>query len=538
MMRTLHWYVLRELIRVFFMVSVALTVILAFGGTFRPLTKEGLSLIQLLWVLLDLIPAMLAYSIPLSALFAAVIVYWRLATDNEFTGARAGGVGYASLVMPALWLGVLVGGFDLLFVGYVVPSFLERTQQAIQMDFASLLLHNVGERQPFQFGKIVIYANQAYPVPVPADDQPAPGISRRIIQLRALAATPLKNGRPTAVILAKAANVIIDEDSLTNQVRVGVQLNDGTAFDPKSFRQMHGTIRYLPPDGKPFIIGSVITNRPKFMDFRKLTALYAHPNSYGPIRQLRQRLEAKRRLANIGQWYSTHAKSPLIFKRRSGYVVVRYAHHLTDANGNFVMNGAGGSVHLALFRHHRLVAEYLAAAASLVPVDTSGHIRAALKLTAPIRVRDPNINRIYHAGPPAIVISSINIAPTALHHVGKARPSIVPIAALLATIAHKIAYLRRQILSEFNSRISFAFSCIVLVILGAALGILLQGRNPLAVFVVGVVPAMVLVLLINTGRGVVMRNSGSPWSGLALIWMGNIIILVIDFVVYQRLFKQ
>ena len=537
---TLHWYILRELLRVFLLVSVALTVILAFGGTFRPLTKEGLNLFQLLWVLLDLIPAMLAYSIPLSALFAAVIVYWRLATDNEFTGARAGGVSYLSLVAPALILGLLVGFADLIFVGYVVPAFLEKTQQAIQTDIASLLLHNVGERQPFQFGRIVIYANSAYPEKVPTADKPPPGITRKIIQLRALAATPLKDGKPTAIILAKAANVIIDQDKRDNQVRIGVQLDDGTAFDPHSFRQMRGTIRYLPPDGKPFVIGSIIANRPKFMDFRMLALLMAHPESYGPIKALVNKAEAQRRLRYIGAWYKRHAHSPILFRRRSGYVTIQFSSKSLDGKGRFVMGAnPGGSVKASVFRDGRLVTEYLASAATLAPIPPdAGRTTAGIKLISPIKERDPAINRHFHRGPPTVVISGIALDRSALHIPATVMAKIRSRTSVDSLISKHIAYLRRQILSEFNSRISFAFSCVVLVILGAALGIILQGRNPLAVFVVGVGPAMILVLLINTGRGVVTRNAGSPWSGLALIWMGNLIILAIDFFVYQRLLKQ
>ncbi len=156
MIKTLHWYISRELLRVFFLTTGVLTTILAFGGTFRPLTKQGLGLLQLLTVLTDLMPAMLAYSIPLAALFAAVIVYWRLATDNELTGARASGTSFAFLAAPALVLGIVVGGVDLAMVGYVVPAFLQKTSQSLQTDLASLLLHNVGQRQPFQFGNMVV----------------------------------------------------------------------------------------------------------------------------------------------------------------------------------------------------------------------------------------------------------------------------------------------------------------------------------------------------------------------------------------------
>src|SRR5438874_1565599 len=99
--RTLHSYILRELLRIFLLTASALTTLMAFGGTFKPLTKQGIDVGQLMVILLNLMPAMLAYAIPIAALFAAVLVYWRMSTDNELTACRAGGVSFLSIVMPA-----------------------------------------------------------------------------------------------------------------------------------------------------------------------------------------------------------------------------------------------------------------------------------------------------------------------------------------------------------------------------------------------------------------------------------------------------
>ena len=46
----------------------------------------------------------------------------------------------------------------------------------------------------------------------------------------------------------------------------------------------------------------------------------------------------------------------------------------------------------------------------------------------------------------------------------------------------------QSIASELHSRASFSLSCLTLVLLGAALGLLMRGKNPLAVFVVGLFP--------------------------------------------------
>src|SRR3954471_19690890 len=129
--KTLHWYIFRELLRIFLLTASALTTLLAFGGTFKPFTKQGIEITQLMTIMLNLMPAMLAYAIPIAALFAAVLVYWRMSTDNEMTACRASGISFVSIVMPALFLGLLLASVDLVFVNYVVPVFLQRTERVI-----------------------------------------------------------------------------------------------------------------------------------------------------------------------------------------------------------------------------------------------------------------------------------------------------------------------------------------------------------------------------------------------------------------------
>ncbi|HMD53520.1 MAG TPA: LptF/LptG family permease, partial [Phycisphaerae bacterium] len=112
------------------------------------------------------------------------------------------------------------------------------------------------------------------------------------------------------------------------------------------------------------------------------------------------------------------------------------------------------------------------------------------------------------------------------------------VASLLSQISDQTNYMMREIISEVQSRSSFAFSCVVLVLFGTALGILLRDRNPLAVFVLGVAPAMVLVLLINTGRDMVARTEIPLAPGLVLLWLGNGLLLILNAVIYSRLLRR
>ncbi|HTV47293.1 MAG TPA: LptF/LptG family permease [Phycisphaerae bacterium] len=552
MFKFLHWYILRDLLRIFLLTSTALTTILAFGGTFRPLTKENLTFLQLMTVLVDLIPAMLAYSIPLSALFAAVMVYWRLATDNELTGARASGISYASLCLPALILGLAVGGVDLLLVGYVVPVFVQKSTQAVESDLPSLLLYNINEHQPFQFfntdkQQIVIYADKALQIP---PDQPPdnPNLIRTEIQLQGMAATILSSERkPSTIVLARAANVIIDQDPRNGTEYVSVEVVNGTAFDSKNFRQIQGN--YLPPPDQPYEIPSPIKNRPRFLDFSSMYKLKADPKLFAPIGDLYTQLDQILLVQQIAHWYFDHFEpdKPIEFSQTGQTIqVLGPTAALTPDQKQFVIYSVHGKlVQASVTAGSAPPVVYTAGRADLeVDAPEAGsdpdELSASLILTRNVRERNMAIDSAFHDGPPVVYLGPLEIPAAAVQNV-QSMADLTPspdVTTLLGNINDQTKYMLREIISEVQSRCSFAFSCIVLVLFGTALGILLQDRNPLAVFVLGVAPAMILVLLINTGRDMVTHTEIALAPGLILSWLGNSLLLMLNAAVYSKLLRR
>jgi len=113
MTKTLFWYIFGSLLKSFLMTTAGLAAMLSFAVLLRPLTENGLDFGQVCRLLLYSLPAVCAYSLPVSALFATTMVYGRFAADGEMTAMRASGISYLSprrfsIALPALVLGLVV----------------------------------------------------------------------------------------------------------------------------------------------------------------------------------------------------------------------------------------------------------------------------------------------------------------------------------------------------------------------------------------------------------------------------------------------
>ncbi len=107
-MKTLHRYLLRELLAAIAVSVLVCTGLLLLGN----LLKEILALLMSGQATLGLvirgigllIPFVLAFSLPMGALAACLLVFGRLSADQELTAARANGISLWTLAVPALLL--------------------------------------------------------------------------------------------------------------------------------------------------------------------------------------------------------------------------------------------------------------------------------------------------------------------------------------------------------------------------------------------------------------------------------------------------
>lgn len=109
-MKTIDRYILRQLIAVTFLGVLSLTLLMLLGQLFKELhtllVESGAPPSIVVDFILQVIPFSLTFSVPWGFLTAVLLVYGRLAADNELTSMRMAGLSLWRLSMPAIGMGV------------------------------------------------------------------------------------------------------------------------------------------------------------------------------------------------------------------------------------------------------------------------------------------------------------------------------------------------------------------------------------------------------------------------------------------------
>ncbi|HEY2786481.1 MAG TPA: LptF/LptG family permease [Fimbriiglobus sp.] len=122
--RSIFW----ELLRVFCLTLTGLTGLFLAGLVIQNASQLGLSLGKTVAVIPLLVPMTLPYTIPATTLFAACVVYGRIAHDNEAVAVKAAGIDLLTLLRPAVLLGILTTATTAFLSYSVIPN----TQRLLQ----------------------------------------------------------------------------------------------------------------------------------------------------------------------------------------------------------------------------------------------------------------------------------------------------------------------------------------------------------------------------------------------------------------------
>lgn len=284
---------LREFIGPFILAVLVMNFIFTLGylvQTAHLIINKGVDIINVSKLFLYRIPALLIYTIPVSALLAVLLSVGRLAADNEIITLRASGIRLFRLLVPVLTAGLLLSVCMVVINDRLIP----------RAHFASRkILVDIGMKNPTaalepgvfitSFDRYILFIY---------------GIEKnKLHDIRIY--EPQGDDRPARLIVARKGEFIVDPEK--NAVRL--KLIEGTADEPdpenpKNFYKVNFKTYFMTLNLSEMGSKGTIKKKPKDMSFKELEQ---------QIRMLDdQGVEAAPLVAEINEKLSL-AFSPLVF---------------------------------------------------------------------------------------------------------------------------------------------------------------------------------------------------------------------------------
>jgi len=555
MPRILYRHITADLCRIMLLTASVLVTVIAFGAAIRPIMQNLFGAEDLLrFVALASVP-MLQFALPFAGAFAGTIVYARLAADNEVLAMSAAGMSYRRVFMPAILLGLLLFAGMVLLVDLGVPRLWSSMDRFKTRDPTRLFVSAVerGEALALPGTSTQLYADEVRVLELSAAGAGGGALAPTTrLGLAGVAAVEFgPDGRPVTEFTAEFATVDIYREG--DSAYLKLLFRNATAF-----RDGEDALVVVPlaePDA--IDLGKGIRLKPKHLDFRGLLALWGDIDGYHEVAELRRQTE--RALEAVDRWECVERQLS------EGDGVLR----LADAGGrrSYEVRGAKlsgtrlrprAAGQIELIELERGVASRRASVdeASLVADERArdGTLRFELLARADT-VADlrgiggggrwpPRIVGLEPAGCTARARGADSVdalvAEAASRADGeKGSPALASRRAAnesALAMVEAARSVRADIVARIVQRINQSLSAPLMIVLGAVLAVALRGTNPLQVYLLAFLPAILAILLVSGGEQ--MLKEKTSFLGVLVASLGNIGLLSMIVVAVRKVARH
>ena len=545
MLLTLHKYIFRELLRIFILSVVALTLMLSLGSILQPIQQFGVGPRQVLSLMGYFLPITLTFVLPMAALFACSLVYGRFAGDSELDACRASGISLIRLVYPGLALAVIVAIANLFLSFYVMPVFVHRAEKSLKTDAKKILFRNIERKRYYELPpdyRYLIYADKV--------DQEKDVLSGVIV-------TEMKNNEIKDIFTAEAAKVSIKSHEKFNEVQILAYKSGQMSADSEAGAEWGSVTAEL---------GSLLSDEIKFKKIDEMRKIEADLMNFYPIEKLARETYAQIMIELLAQDINAG-----ITKRDK-----MPPESADDPGGFYELLGKSNSVKFIAGQCSAQDEEVELSGEDEVVVreyntDTKETVRTLICEKALLHIEGdklpPTLTMdIYNAreeGSDELTIRYIIrdlIPPRAAEVAAKEfktesgslnvnklasdlsqLPGLIPsksLSDLHSSLQRKIIHVLVRIKAEIHTRLVFGAGCIPMILIGIGLGIIKKGGHLLTAFGASCIPAAVLIVCIMSGKNLITNPGAESITGVAVIWAGFVFLLLLVVVIYSHLLKN
>ena len=540
-MRTLHLYLGRELLKTFFMTSLALTLLVVMGGGVANIFKgEGIGAEEVAKVFAFLTPVAITLILPVAALFSAAICYGRAAADNEITACRAAGINIQRLLLSAALLGSAVTAFTYWSWNYLIPRLCQEIEDTTRRELHNIVVTQFQKARPLVFSKYRLTAGRCEPVP---PEQVPEDLRDTHTYLLLKGVTFLEMDGQEVVRFGTAETTVLDFDRHDRAPKIKADLQHLVSFDAARGQSYQLDNQLIGPFEIPIPVKRKIKfeNLPALLDYRR------HPDT---IPDIKDRIAGIKRMVatvildrDIAERFDPERNAEHKYILESPtvrYEIMADRFKVDPENGKPTLGGVRvDEKFLPAGRHHVYNADTatfelrstLKPENPVILVQLRGNVGTR---TVPhvqgerlVKKESLTLEPVDFAAQPALRTAFESVDVPALV-TGTGHVAMPPDQSRqMSKVNERVGQLLAEVTGEIHFRASYAVSVIAMILIGATLGIIVRGGQVLTAFGISCMPTLFVVIACIVGRNLADKPNLANAS-LLVMW-GSTVLLFAAF---------
>jgi len=466
-----------------------------------------------------------------AVLFGAAATYGRLSADNEFVACRSSGINLHVLFAPALTLGLLSGAVTYGCLNFVIPQVVRNLDHFLEADVMTLLQRRLDQPRGIRLDRdgrgLRISADRAVVSP---EDPNA-------VSLHGIAFLEVERNK--CVRYGTAEQVSLRFERKGERLRASGRMVNLSFFDLQAERFAELAEQVVATRDLPTLVPRKI----KFLNLPQLVRYLSHPERWDDVAAAMDELRVlvARRMVHdwlADQWAGNDRTLTLRGPDATFTLSSAGANRLPRDGGIELTNAEADIVRASGEEQHVRASRIVLEAARGATIEEA-HIQLDAYDARVSRAGQTSTHEKKTLRPADLPDSVVREVPalSSAQLLSFASGDAGPLAEQQAKTRRERGETVRRIAATLHERHAFSASVLVLVLLGAALGIVFRGAQAVVAFGISFVPSLLVIVTIVMGKQMA-NNAGTHGAGLLMIWSGILLVAVLDVWVLARVVRR